>query len=414
MILALNCGSSSVKYQVVSWKEHQVICKGVVERVGNESSFILHERPHMEIIKKEKACLNHRIAIQLIIETISSEEVGVIKDIHEIHAIGHRVVHGGDKFSKSVLIDDHVLASIREMQSLAPLHNPHNISGIDSAKTLLPHVPQVAVFDTAFHQTIPSHAYMYAIPYEWYTDHGARRYGFHGTSHLYVSKRAQKKLNKPVEKTCLITLHIGNGVSIAAVKGGVSVDTSMGFTPLEGAIMGTRSGDIDPAIVPYMAEKLHLSADTIVDILNKKSGLFGITGQYTDQRDVRKAATAGDVRCQLAIEMQCYRLKKYIGAYAAAMGGLDAVVFTAGVGENNPLIRAKTLEGLSFMGIEMDSSQNEFAVGQKEEIEITTPSSGVKVFVIPTNEEIVFIEDVIALLENRYDSHTRFTYSFET
>ncbi|MFA5927693.1 MAG: acetate kinase [Candidatus Margulisiibacteriota bacterium] len=414
MILALNCGSSSVKYQLYAWNAHQVICKGVVERVGNAYSYILHERAGYPMIKKEKPCADHKLAIRFIIEVLTDPEIGVIKSMQEIRAVGHRVVHGGDKFSRSVLIDENVLKSIKEVQELAPLHNPPNIAGIESAQEVMPGTPQIAVFDTAFHQTIPEHAYMYAIPLQWYQDYGIRRYGFHGTSHLYVSKRAQVLLGKPVEATRIITMHIGNGVSISAVKGGICVDTSMGFTPLEGAIMGTRSGDIDPAIVPYVAQKLNITAVAVVEMLNKKSGLLGITGQFTDRRDVTKGAQDGDKLCQLAMEMEAYRLRKYIGAYAAGMGGVDAVVFTAGVGENNWLIRAKALEGLDFMGIKLDREVNERTVGKKEELEINQSDSAVKVYVIPTNEEIVFIEDVVAILENRYDVHTKYRYSFQS
>ena len=340
MILALNCGSSSVKYQLYAWNEHRVICKGVVERVGNAYSYILHERAGHPMIKKEKPCADHKLAIRFIIEVLTDPEIGVIQSMQEIRAVGHRVVHGGDKFSRSMLIDENVLKIIKEVQELAPLHNPPNIAGIESAQDVMPGTPQIAVFDTAFHQTIPEHAYMYAIPRQWYQDYCIRRYGFHGTSHLYVSKRAQVLLGKPIEETRIITMHIGNGVSISAVKGGVCVDTSMGFTPLEGAIMGTRSGDIDPAIVPYVAQKLNITAVAVVEMLNKKSGLLGITGQFTDRRDVTKGALEGDKLCQLAMEMETYRLRKYIGSYAAAMGGVDAVVFSAGVGENNALVRA--------------------------------------------------------------------------
>ncbi|MFH1428739.1 MAG: acetate kinase, partial [Candidatus Margulisiibacteriota bacterium] len=398
MILALNCGSSSVKYQLYGWSENKVICKGVVERVGHAHSYVLHERTGHNILKKEGNCPDHKLAIKFILKILTDPEIGVIPDINEIRAVGHRVVHGGDKFARSVIIDAQVLKTIKEVKDLAPLHNPPNITGIESAQQVLPNVPQVAVFDTAFHQTIPDYAYMYAVPKEWYREYGIRRYGFHGTSHLYVSKRAVVllkkagliKKNKPVR---IITLHIGNGVSIAAVKNGESVDTSMGFTPLAGAIMGTRSGDVDPAIVPYMSEKLHISAEKVVEILNKKSGLLGITEQYTDRRDIIKAAKDGDTACQLAIEMETYRLKKYVGAYAAAMGGVDAIVFTAGVGEKSPSVREKTLHGLEYMGVEFDKVKNRKADGKREELDIALPGSKVRVFIIPTNEEIVFIED---------------------
>ena len=419
MILALNCGSSSVKYQLYAWNAHKVICKGCVERVGNGYSYILHETPEKGIVKREKPCADHKLAIKFILETLVDPEIGVIPDMRSIRAVGHRVVHGGDKFSRSVLIDEQVFNSIKASQDLAPLHNPPNIAGIESAQEVLPQIPQVAVFDTAFHQTIPEHAFMYAVPRQWYEEYGIRRYGFHGTSHLYVSKRAAVLLDKhhSVKSTTnnyrIINLHIGNGVSVTAVKDGVSVDTSMGFTPLEGAIMGTRSGDIDAAIIPYMAEKLQLPASTIVEILNKKSGLLGITGQFTDRRDITKEADEGDILCRLGLEMESYRLRKYIGAYAAAMGGVDAVVFTAGVGENNWLIREKTLKGLEFMGLCVDTELNRLSVGKSEEIDISLPDSSARIFVIPTNEEIVFIEDVAAILEKRYDVHTKYHYSFQ-
>jgi len=419
MILALNCGSSSVKYQCVSWNKHQVICKGVVERVGSASSYILHERLSEGIIKTEKHCPDHKIAIQLILDTLMDPEIGVVKSMTEIRAVGHRVVHGGDKFSKSVLIDAKVLDTIKEVQDLAPLHNPSNILGIESAKVVMPTIPQIAVFDTAFHQTIPDYAYMYAVPKDWYNNFGVRRYGFHGSSHLYVSKRAEVLLKKQEYVTTensdnlkIITMHIGNGVSISAVKAGICVDTSMGFTPLEGAIMGTRSGDIDPAIIPYVAKKLDISAKHIIETLNKKSGILGITGQYTDRRDVTKAAQEGDKDCLLALEMETYRLKKYIGSYAAAMGGVNAIVFTAGAGENNWFIREKTIQGLDYMGIKIDLAKNKNTVGKKEEINIAAESS-IPIYIIPTNEELVFIEDVVAILENRYDVHTNYKYSFQ-
>ncbi|MFC1596293.1 acetate kinase [Candidatus Margulisiibacteriota bacterium] len=422
MILALNCGSSSVKYQLYEWNKHQVVCKGVVERVGSTRSYIIHEPHNQPLFKREKPCADHKLAIQFIIDTLTDPQNGIIDSLKAIRAVGHRVVHGGTRFARSVLINDDVLAAINDMQELAPLHNPPNISGIQSAQEVMPDIPQIAVFDTAFHQTIPDYAYMYAIPRQWYTDYGVRRYGFHGTSHLYVSKRAEVLLRQkeglPIsEKQAaykIITLHIGNGVSITAVKNGISVDTSMGFTPLEGAVMGSRCGDIDPAIIPFMSKKLDISCKTIVEILNKKSGLFGITGQYTDRRDVTRTAAEGDKLSQLAIEIESYRLRKYIGAYAAAMGGVDAIVFTAGVGVNNWLIREKTLQGLEYMGIKIDKAKNLTAVGKTAEIDISLTGADTSVFIIPTNEEIVFIEDVVAILENRYDTHTKFRYSFQS
>ena len=412
-ILALNCGSSSVKYQLYDWSRREVIAKGMVERVTIGDSFIIHEVPGRETYREEYECPDHQVAIHLIIKTLSSKAHGVVASMDQISAVGHRVVHGGEKFTCSVRIDDKVLEAIKEVQHLAPLHNPPNISGIEAAQSVLPNVPHIAIFDTAFHQTMPSHSYTYAVPYEWYEKHGVRRYGFHGTSHLYVSKRAAVMLGKDPKDCNIITMHIGNGVSHSAIKNGVSVDTSMGLTPLEGAVMGTRCGDLDPAIPMFIQQKEGLSAKEIDSILNKKAGILGITGQYTDRRDVIESAEKGDCpRCQLALDVEAYRLKKYIGAYAAAVGGIDAVVFTAGVGEMGWLIREKALEGLEFMGIILDREKNRNTMTRKKESVITTPDSPVKVFVIPTDEELVFTEDVVAILEGTYTDHMNFKYSF--
>jgi acetate kinase len=323
-------------------------------------------------------------------------------------------VHGGEKFASSVLIDDAVLDAIKEVQHLAPLHNPPNISGIEAAKENLPDVPHIAIFDTAFHQTMPQHAYMYPLPYEWYEKHSVRRYGFHGTSHLYVSKRAAVMLGKDPKDCNIITMHIGNGVSHAAIKGGVSVDTSMGLTPLEGAVMGTRCGDIDPAIPLFIQQKEGLSAKELDSILNKKSGVLGITGQFTDRRDVLEGIENGDEKCKLALEIEGYRLKKYIGSYCAILGRLDAVVFTAGVGEMGAAVREKALENLEHMGIILDREKNRNTMTRKRESVITTPESPIKVFVIPTDEELVFTEDVVAILEGTYTDHMNFKYSFSS
>jgi acetate kinase len=352
------------------------------------------------------------VAIHLIIKILTDKEYGVVDKIEEISAVGHRVVHGGEKFTCSVRIDENVLDAIKEVQHLAPLHNPPNIAGIEAAQAVLPEVPHIGIFDTAFHQSMPEHAYTYPLPYAWYKEYGVRRYGFHGTSHLYVSKRAAVMLGKDPRECNIITMHIGNGVSHSAIKNGVSVDTSMGLTPLEGAVMGTRCGDIDPAIPAFMMEKENLSPKEIDSILNKKSGILGITGQYTDRRDVIEGAENGDELCKLALEVEAYRLKKYIGSYAAAIGGIDAVVFTAGVGEMGWLIREKALEGLEFMGIILDREKNRNTMTRKTETVITTPDSPVKVFVIPTDEELVFTEDVVAILEGTYTDHMQFKYSF--
>lgn len=413
-ILALNCGSSSVKYQLYDWAKKEVIAKGMVERVTIGDSFIIHEVPGRETYREEYECPDHKVAIHLIIKTLADKKYGVVEEITQISAVGHRVVHGGEKFNCSVVIDDKVLEAIKEVQHLAPLHNPPNISGIEAAQSVLPDVPHIGIFDTAFHQTLPEHAYMYPVPYEWYENYGVRRYGFHGTSHLYVSKRAAVLLNKDPKDCNIITMHIGNGVSHTAIKGGVSVDTSMGLTPLEGAIMGTRCGDIDPAIPMFIQQQEDLTAAEIDNILNKKAGVLGITGQFTDRRDVIEGAEEGDEKCKLALEMEAYRLKKYIGSYCAALGRLDAVVFTAGVGEMGWMIRELALDGLEHIGIKLDKEVNKNTMTRKRETDITTPDSPIKVFVIPTDEELVFTEDVVAILEKTYTDHMNFTYSFSS
>ncbi|GFO63398.1 acetate kinase [Geomonas paludis] len=411
-ILALNCGSSSVKYQLFDWDKKVVVAKGMVERVVIGDSFILHEVPGQETYREDSDCPDHKTAVDLILRTLTSPTHGVLKDIKQIAAVGHRVVHGGEKFTKSVLIDDEVLAAVTEVQHLAPLHNPPNIAGIEGAMAVLPGVPQVAIFDTAFHQTMPEHAYLYPLPYEWYEKYGVRRYGFHGTSHLYVSKRIAAILGKPANQCNVITMHIGNGVSHCAIKNGVSVDTSMGLTPLEGAMMGTRCGDIDPAIPAFMMQKENLSAKEIDSILNKKSGVIGITGRFTDRRDVIENANGGDRLCSLALDIEAYRLKKYIGTYMAVVGRLDAVVFTAGVGEMGAPIRERAIAGLEHLGIVLDKERNASAMTRKRETLITTDDSPVKVYVIPTDEELVFTEDVAAILNGTYTDHMNFEYSF--
>jgi len=413
IILALNCGSSSVKYKLYLWEKRQTLIKGIVERIGIHGSFISYEIPGREEEKQERECPDHKTALKLIIETLTDPQVAAIKDLSEISAVGHRVVHGGEKFKSSVMINEEVLEAIRSVQDLAPLHNPHNIAGIEAAKEILSDIPHIAVFDTAFHQTMPEQAFLYAVPYEWYGMYGVRRYGFHGTSHLYVSRRAAILLGKPPLEANLITMHIGNGVSITAIREGISIDTSMGMTPLEGAVMGTRCGDIDPAIILFMIEKEGFYAEEIDSILNRKSGLLGLTGKYMDRRDVEKAAAEGDRRAQLAVEIEAYRLKKYIGAYLAALGKVDALVFTAGAGEMNWKLRERALEGLENLGIKLDKKKNEAAVSREREALISADDSPIKVFVIPTDEELIFIEDVVAILEGRYETHTHFTYSFE-
>jgi acetate kinase len=394
-ILALNCGSSSIKYQLYAWHDKKVLTKGTIERIG------------------EGKIKNHLAGIEAIIKFLLDPKNNIIADQKEISAVTHRVVHGGELFKSSVLIDDQVLRAIKSVAHLAPLHNPPNIVGIEAALNLLPAVKQVAVFDTAFHQTMPPQAYMYATPYAWYEKHQVRRYGFHGSSHLYVSKRIAAFLKKPPQEINAIVMHIGNGVSHTAIKNGCSVDTSMGLTPLEGAVMGTRSGDLDPAIITYIMEKENLSAQEVLNLLNKKSGILGITEKYTDRRDVSAQAAAGNKRCQLAIELEAYRLKKYIGSYLAVLGRVDALAFTAGVGENNYLIRAKACENLENLGIKLDPQLNQKVKKPQKELVISTPDSKIVVLVVPTNEEIVMIEDAVALLEGRYKDHSQMDYSFQ-
>ncbi|MDR0453732.1 MAG: acetate kinase [Deferribacteraceae bacterium] len=411
-ILALNCGSSSVKYQLYNWETHCVTAKGVAERIGVGESFLLHKTINGEKKITEPTLADHLSAVELIMKTLTDPVYGVIKEITEISAVGHRVVHGGEKYTKSEIITPKVTDTIKELSVLAPLHNPPNLAGILAVQKLMPDAPQVAVFDTAFHQTMPDTAYLYAVPMEWYEKNNIRKYGFHGASHLYVSKRAAVMLGKSASECNLITLHIGNGVSVTAVRNGVSADTSMGFTPLEGAVMGTRCGDIDPAVPLYMQKILGKSAGEIDSVLNKNSGLLGITKRFTDFRDIERQAKAGDKLCELAINIKVYRLKKYIGMYTATLGRLDAVIFTAGTGENSALLRKLTLKGLEHIGIDINEEKNLATNTSSGETDISTPESKVKVFVIPTNEELVLVEDVVAVLNGAYTDHMRFPYSF--
>ncbi len=413
-ILCLNCGSSSVKYLLYEWNKQQTLAKGVVERIGLPFSKIVYEVKGKDKKEITNTCHDHFEAIRLIMDTITDQDIGVISDLSKISAVGHRVVHGGEKFTGSVIINNDVLQSFRELSELAPLHNPENILGIEAAKKMIPDALQVAVFDTAWHHTIPKHIYLYALPYRWYEQYGIRKYGFHGTSLLYVSRRAAVLLGKDPFECNLIICHIGNGVSLNAVKYGTSYDTSMGFTPLEGLIMGTRPGDHDAAIDLFMMEKEKHSIREMNSILNHKSGILGITGDYMDRKDVEKEAENGNDRAKLAISMECYRLKKYIGAYFAALGRVDAIVFTAGVGEKSSIIRAKTLDGLEFMGIKYDSKKNELTKTRNAECDISAEDSKVKIFVIPTDEERVFIEDVVALYKEMKDSESRYVYRFQS
>ncbi|MDT8716457.1 acetate kinase [Clostridium sp. 19966] len=392
-VLVVNCGSSSLKYQLFNMDNESVLAKGLVERIGIEGSILTQKVSGRENFVIQKPLKDHKEAIETVIQALVDVEHGVIKDTNEIGAVGHRVVHGGEKYAKSVLIDEAVMKALEECIKIAPLHNPPNLIGIEACKAIMPGVPMVAVFDTAFHANMPEEAYLYALPYELYEQKKIRRYGFHGTSHKYVSKLAADLLKKDVKDTKIITCHLGNGASVAAVKGGISVDTSMGFTPLEGLAMGTRSGDLDPAIIKYLLDDGY-SIKEVDEILNKKSGIFGISGVSSDFRDVRSAAEQGNPRAQLAIKIFTYRVKKYIGAYAAAMGGVDAVVFTAGLGENASIIRKYSCEGLEFLGISIDEVKNE-APG--EDCDISVKDAKVKVFVIPTDEELMIARDTLNL-----------------
>lgn len=413
VILTLNCGSSSAKYQVYDWDNKVVMANGVVERIGDTGSCITH-KAHGKKIEFESPCPTHKEAIELILKEITDKDVGVIEDMSVIGAVGHRVLHGGDKFTKSVIVTPEVLETFRSVVDLGPLHMPANIMGIEAAQKVLPNVPHAAVMDTAWHQTMPESSFMYAIPREWYTKYAARKYGFHGTSFLYTAKRAAALLGKEPKDTNLIICHIGNGASCCAVKNGVCYDTTMGLTPLAGLVMGTRSGDLDPALPFYIMRKTGMSIDEMDKALNKKSGLLGITGKYTDRRDVEKGAEDGDALCKLGQAMEGYRIKKTIGAYAAALGKVDAIVFTAGVGEHSPRIRELATENLEILGVKMDLKKNALSNTSNAETLISADDSKVKIFVIPTDEELVMTEDAYALMKGTYDVHTNFTYSFQS
>ena len=413
VVLTLNCGSSSAKYQVYDWDNKQVMASGVVETSADKGSCITHKAKGKKI-EIESPCPTHKEAIELILKEITDKEVGVISDMSVIGAVGHRVLHGGDKFTKSVLITKEVLDTFRSVIDLGPLHMPANIMGIEAAQKVLPDVPHAAIMDTAWHQTMPEETFMYAIPREWYTKYSARRYGFHGTSFLYTAKRASVLLNKKPQDTNIIICHIGNGASMCAVKNGVCYDTTMGITPLEGLVMGTRCGDLDPALPFYIMRKTGMSVDEMDNALNKKSGCLGITEKYTDRRDVEKACENGDEKSRLCIEMESLRIKKYIGAFFAELGKVDAVIFTAGVGEHAPIIREKALSGLENLGIKISKERNCISNTSNAETFIHADDSSVKVFVIPTDEELVMTEDAYALMKGTYDVHTNFTYSFQS
>ena len=393
-VLVINCGSSSLKFQLINSESEAVLAKGLCERIGIDGR-LTYPPAGGEKNVSEKAMPTHTEAIQFVIDALTDADTGVVKSLDEIGAVGHRVVHGGEKFAKSVVVTPEVKAAIAECNDLAPLHNPANLIGIEACESLMPGTPQVVVFDTAFHQTMPEKAYMYGLPYEYYEKYKVRRYGFHGTSHSFVSKRVAEIVGKPYNATKTIVCHLGNGASVSAVLNGESVDTSMGLTPLEGLVMGTRSGDIDPAIMEFIAKKENLDIAGIMNVLNKKSGVEGVSGVSSDFRDLEAAAKAGNKRAELAIDVFAYRVAKYVGAYTAAMNGVDNIVFTAGIGENCALVRTKVCSYLGYLGITIDEEAN----GKRgEEIVISTPDSKVKVLVVPTNEELAIARETVALV----------------
>lgn len=394
-ILVLNCGSSSIKYKLFEMESKQVMAQGGVEKIGLPDSFLLVKLPNGEKVKIEKPMPEHTVGIQLILNTLVDKEIGCISDLKEINAVGHRVVHGGEKFNQSVVITPEVKEMIIKCAELAPLHNPANLKGIDAIEQTLPGVPQVAVFDTAFHQTMPDYAYMYALPYELYEKYAIRRYGFHGTSHRYVSARVCEFLGVDPKGKKIVTAHIGNGGSCAAVMDGKSVDTSMGLTPVEGLMMGTRAGDLDLGAATYIMDKEGMDTAAFNTLINKKSGLFGVSGVSSDARDIDNAVKEGNARADLARQMFIYRVKKYIGAYAAAMNGVDIIVFTGGIGENDAYIRGEIAKGFSYIGAELDETANNV---RGEERVISTPSSKVTICVIPTDEELMIASDTEALI----------------
>ncbi|MBP3622145.1 MAG: acetate kinase [Lachnospiraceae bacterium] len=393
-ILVINCGSSSLKYQLIDSDTEQVMAKGICERIKLDGT-LTHQATGKEKIQIEAPMPDHSAAVKIVLEKLLDPEVGAIKSLEDINAIGHRVVHGGEKFASSALIDEEVLAAIEECNDLAPLHNPANLIGIRACESLMPGVPQVAVFDTAFHQTMPAYAYMYGLPYEYYEKYKVRRYGFHGTSHSFVSKRTAEILGKDIKDTKIVVCHLGGGASICAVEGGKSIDTTMGLTPLEGITMGTRSGNIDPAIIEFIANKEGKSIADIMNILNKESGVLGISGKSSDFRDLNKGIAEGDNRCDIAMNVFCYQAAKFIGGYVAAMNGVDAVVFTAGVGENDPLVRKLTCDRLKYLGVDIDDEANKL---RGEEVKISSENSKVPVYVVPTNEELAIARETVALV----------------
>lgn len=395
-VLVINCGSSSLKYQLFDMSDESVLCKGLVEKIGIPGSFLKHRRGEEESVVIEAEIANHEVAIGMVTEALTSPIYGVVASMDEIQAVGHRVVHAGEKYAGSVLITEDVMNALKECIELAPLHNPPNIMGVEVCAKLMPNVKHVGVFDTAFHQTMPREAFLYALPLEYYKKYGLRRYGFHGTSHRYVTERAAAMLNKPVTEVNLITCHLGNGASIAAIQNGKSIDTSMGFTPLEGLIMGTRSGDIDPAIVPFLMEKEGWTSEETSNFLNKKCGVAGISQVSSDFRVIEDAAAKGNDQAQLALDMYYYRVRKYIGAYSAALGRVDAIVFTAGLGENSSEVREAVCEHLGFMGVKVDTAKNKV---RGKEVDLSADGAAVRVLLIPTNEELVIARDTQEIVE---------------
>lgn len=396
-ILVINCGSSSLKYQLIDSDTEAVLAKGLCERIGIDGGSLTHQASDKEKVVVKKEMPDHTVAVQMVIDALTDPVNGVISSLQEIGAVGHRIVHGGEKFASSVLIDGEVITAIEECNDLAPLHNPANLIGINSCKKIMPEIPMVAVFDTAFHQTMPKKAYLYGLPYEYYEKYKIRRYGFHGTSHDYVSERAAQILGKTRKDLKIIVCHLGNGASISAVQNGKSVDTSMGLTPLEGLMMGTRSGDLDPAIVSFLAEKEGLDLAGVSDILNKKSGVYGLSGISSDFRDLGSAADEGNERAVTTLEAYAYRVAKYIGAYTAAMNGVDVIAFTAGVGENNQTLRVQISEYLGYLGTAIDPEKNKI---RGEEVVISTPGSKVTIMVVPTNEELAIARETLRLVKN--------------
>ena len=394
-ILVINCGSSSLKYQLINAATEDVLAKGLCERIGIDG-ILTYQPADGEKEKTEKAMPTHTEAIKYVIEALTNEKTGVIKSLDEVGAVGHRIVHGGEKFTTSTLLTEETIKGIEECSDLAPLHNPANLIGIRACQELMPNVPMVGVFDTAFHQTMPKTAYLYGLPYEYYEKYKVRRYGFHGTSHGFVSKRTAELIGKPYNDCKIIVCHLGNGASLSAVKNGESVDTSMGLTPLEGLVMGTRSGDIDPAIIEFVAKKENKTIDEMMTILNKKSGLLGISCLSSDGRDLEQAAEKGDDKAQAALDIFAYRVIKYIGAYAAAMNGVDAIAFTAGIGENDANCRKNVCKNLSYLGVAIDEELNNCRGVERE---ISTPDSKVRVFVVPTNEELAIARETMALVK---------------